>query len=136
MNQRMKRGVLAAIATLSVASCGGGGAPASDCPSDEEVKKSITHNVADITWDAGERDIWKVADVSGFQFGPMKAGRLVDKQVEWGKPAQPVCPIRVEFGYKITGRDGSVKDKQEGENQTYLFYRNAFDEWVYKTESG
>lgn len=134
MKRNSVQAALAATAMLALASCGGAGG--SDCPSEEEVQASIKHNIVDITWDQGERDIWKVADVSGFSFQPMKFGSVVDKQVEWGKSAQPVCTVRVEYDYKITGMDGSVKDKHEGANQTYLFYKNAFGEWVFKVESG
>ncbi len=136
MNQGSQRGALVAIASLLLAACGGGEGGGSGCPSEDEIRKSITHNVVDITWDAGERDIWKVADVSGFEFGPMQAGHVIDKQVEWGKPAQPVCPVRFTYKYRITGMDGSVKQREEGVNATHLFYRNAFDEWVFKVESG
>ena len=136
MNRKCTKAALAAIQALALASCGGGAGGSSGCPSDDEAHASITHNVVDITWDQGERDIWKVADVGAFHFAPMKVGGTVDKQVEWGKPAQPVCAVRIEYDYRITGMDGSVKDRHEGTNQTYLFYKNAFDEWVFKVESG
>lgn len=135
MTNHVTRAALAAVVMLSLASCGGGAGGSGDCPSEDEVHASIQHNVADITWDQGERDIWKVADVSGFAFKPMKVGKVVDEQVEWGKPAQPVCTVRIEYDYRITGMDGSVKTREEGRNQTHLFYRNAFDEWVFKVAS-
>jgi len=134
MNQRALRGALAAAAALVLASCGGGEAGGDACPAQADVEKSITHHVADESWSQTERYIWKVSDVTDFRFGAIKTGHVIEKQIEYGRSAEPVCPIRVEFDYSVKKLDGTSEAKHDGAGTTYLFYRNGFDEWVFKTD--
>ena len=135
MNQSALRGAFAAAAAFVLASCGSGDGGDSDaCPAQADVELAITHHVTDESWSETERYIWKVSDVTGFKFGAIKAGHVIDKQVEYGRSAEPVCPIRVEYDYVIKKMDGTTEAKHDGAGTTYLFYRNGFDEWVFKTD--
>jgi hypothetical protein len=109
-------------------------ARSSDCPQQKDVEASIRKNLETSVWSETERYIWKVSGLSDFAFGPIKTGHIVKKQVEYGRDAQDVCPVRVEYTYKLGHADGHVDNKSDGANKTYLFYRNGFDEWVFKFE--
>jgi|CXWL01.1.fsa_nt_gi hypothetical protein len=110
-------------------------AQSADCPSEAEVQKALQTYITEDFWSPGERETWKITDVSGFEFGAMKTGKIIQKQVEYGKNAQDVCPIRVEYSFKATHADGRVDTTEKGKGETQLFYRDAFDEWTFKTQS-
>lgn len=110
-------------------------APAADCPSEAEVQKALQTYITEDFWSPGERETWKITDVSGFEFGPMKTGKITQKQVEYGKNAQDVCPIRVEYSFKATHADGRVDTTEKGKGETFWFYLDAFDEWTFKVGS-
>ena len=122
-----------ALATLCLSGCGHSGAAAKLCPTDAEAQASIRKNLETNVWNDTERYIWKVAGLSDFAFGPMQTGHVIQKQVEYGKNAQDVCPVRIDLSYKLAHADGKVDAKTDN-GKTYLFYRNGFDEWVFKTE--
>jgi hypothetical protein len=123
-------GLIAVAVSLALASCAG----ATNCPSEAEVRTALQHYVETDLWSPAERDIWKITDVSGFEFAPMKTGRIIQKQVEYGRSAEDVCPVRIEYSFKATHADGRVETTAKGKDQTHLFYRNGFDEWVFKVE--
>lgn len=128
----IKSGIGTALvaAALLISAC----ARSSDCPGQKDVEASIQKHLDKDVWNETERYIWKVKELSGFAFGPIKSGHVIKKQVEYGRDAQDVCPVRVEYTYKLAHADGRVDDKKEGADKTFLFYRNGFDEWVFKTE--
>lgn len=103
-----------------------------DCPSEAEVQAAIAKWYTDYNMDPIYKDIWKVKAVSDFQFGPVKFGKIVQRQVEYGASAQDVCPVRVDFSFVIENESGG-SDPQEHRGETMLFYKNGFDEYVYKT---
>jgi len=127
------RNIAAAAALAALAACGKGAGAGIGCPGEPEAHASIQKHIEKNVWSETERYIWKVKDISDFKFGPMKTGHIVQKQVEYGKNAQDVCPVRVDFTYKIAHMDGRIEDKSNADT-TYLFYKNGFDEWVWKTE--
>ena len=59
-------------------------------------------------------------------------GVNAEKQMEYGKAAQQVCPIRIEYSFKVTHEDGRVENTSKGAGETHFFYLNAFDEWTFK----
>jgi len=117
-----------------LAGCNGSASVAgAACPSEAEVKAALTRYITVDYWSAGQRDIWKIKSVSDFSFGPVKFGNIVKKQVEYGKPAEDVCPVRVEYSFTTENQGGEKKQTKMGENQTQLFYKDAFGDWVFKT---
>jgi hypothetical protein len=130
MNIMSRSGFALAISTLLICAC----ARSSDCPAQKDVEASIRKDLETNVWSETERYIWKIKALSDFAFGPIESGHVIKKQVEYGRDAQDVCPVRVEYTYKLVHADGHADSKSEGANKTYLFYRNGFDEWVFKTE--
>lgn len=108
---------------------------AATCPDQGQVQAALQDYIENTFWSASQRETWKITDVSGFTFGAMKAGRIIDKQVEYGRPAEPVCPVRIEYSFKVSHADGRVETTSKGKNETHLFYLNGFDEWVFKVSS-
>ncbi len=130
----MKRSSLFAACTL-IATCYGGVAfAAAACPSETEVKAALTKYINVDYWTPAQRDIWKIKTVSGFTFGPMRTGQISKKQVEYGKLAQDVCPIRIEYAFGTESVAGEKKQTKMGENKTHLFYKDPFGDWIFKTE--
>ena len=117
-------------ATLLLSAC----ARSSGCPGQKEVEASIRKHLETDVWNETERYVWKITGLSDFAFQPINTGHIVKKQVEYGRSAEDVCPIRVEYTYKLAHADGRVDSKSDGANKTHLFYRNGFDEWVFKVE--
>jgi hypothetical protein len=107
-----------------------------ECPTANEVKASITKWHTDYNMAETNRSIWKIKSVGNFEFGDIKFGRITQKQVEYRKDAQDTCPVRVNFKYVIESNNGDRKVQERGAGQIHLFYKNAFDEWVFKTENG
>ncbi len=69
-------------------------------PGDEVIMPSLTYvataNAIQYTGATpifvdSERETWKITDVSDFQFSPIKTGRIIQKQVEWGRAAEDVA---------------------------------------------
>jgi hypothetical protein len=106
------------------------------CPSQDEVNAALETYITTEFWNPTERDTWKITDVSGFEFGAIKTGRIIQKQVEYGRSAEDVCPVRVEYSFVVTHADGRAETTTKGKGETHLFYLNAFDEWVFKVSSG
>ena len=106
-----------------------------DCPSEGEVQAALQKYIETEFWSPSERDTWKITDVSGFEFGPMKTGRIIQKQMEYGVAAQDVCPVRMEYSFKATHADGRVDTTPKGVGETFFFYQNGFDEWTFKVGS-
>ncbi len=103
------------------------------CPSEAEVRAALTKYITVDYWSTGQRDIWKIRSVSDFSFGPMKVGKIIQKQVEYGKAAEDVCPIRMEYSFGTESQSGEKKQTKMGANQTMLFYKDAFGDWTFKT---
>ena len=111
------------------------GAQAAPCPEQAEVQATLQKYVETELWSPSQRDLWNIANISDFNFGPIKTGRIIEKQMEYGKAAQEVCPIRIEYSFKVTHEDGRVETTSKGAGETHFFYLNAFDEWTYKVGS-
>ncbi|MBK8068541.1 MAG: hypothetical protein IPK27_13220 [Rhodanobacteraceae bacterium] len=109
-------------------------AMALECPDQAAVEAALTRYITKDYWSTSERETWKITDVSGFQFSPIKAGRIIQKQVEWGRSAEDVCPVRAEYSFAVTHADGRVERTEMGEGKTHLFYLDGFDEWTFKIE--
>ena len=129
----MRMSVLMSLAALSF---GASSAQAMSCPGQEEVQAALEKYINSEFWSPSQRDTWKITDVSDFQFGPIKAGRIIQKQVEYGRSAEDVCPIRIEYSFQVTHADGRVERTAKGSGETHLFYLNGFDEWTFKVSSG
>ncbi|MSP95586.1 MAG: hypothetical protein EXR00_09985 [Alphaproteobacteria bacterium] len=140
MNSRLF--VLCAAATCSVlAACGedsgntaAAAAANTNCPTQAQVQAALTKYINVDYWTPAQRDIWKIKTVSPLNLGPVQFGRISQKQVEYGKMAQDVCPVRVVYSFGTESVAGEKKETKMGENKTNLFYKNPFDEWVFKTE--
>lgn len=108
-------------------------AQAVECPSEPEVKATLTKWHTNLQMENAKT--WQIKSVLDFNFGSLKFGSIVQRQVEWGKPAQDVCPVRIEFSFVVERNDGRRTPQSHGVNQTYLFYKNGFGEWVQKSSS-
>ncbi|MFO1495509.1 MAG: hypothetical protein U1F26_12730 [Lysobacterales bacterium] len=109
-------------------------AAALDCPDQAAVEAAVTRYISQDYWTTSERETWKITDVSGFEFSAIKTGRITQKQVEWGKAAEDVCPVKVEYSFQVTHADGRVERTTMGGDKVHLFYLDAFDEWTFKTD--
>jgi len=127
----MHKGHLLTIAALIVLAPQ---AQALDCPDEAAVHARLEKYITTEFWSPGERDTWKITDVSGFEFGAMKTGHVIQKQVEYGRSAQDVCPVRVEYSFKVSHADGRVETTTKGTGETFLFYLDGFDEWTFKVD--
>ena len=107
---------------------------AASCPSEDQVKASLTRYITKDYWTPSERDIWKIKTVSPLTFGPIRFGKLTQKQVEYGRAAEQVCPVRVEYSFFTISQAGARKDTKMGENKTHLFYQDPFGDWTFKTD--
>lgn len=92
-----------------------------DCPSEPEVRAGITRYITQDFWSPGQREIWKITDVGGFEFGPVK----------FGKHDSFLCALRVEYSFRVTHADGRVEIVKKGVGETFQFGRNGFDEWTF-----
>lgn len=127
------------LAAAAVIACAGMAAFASqafaaDCPTQDEAQASILTYINTDYWSPSQRDTWKVAQVDGFTFSPIQIGDMSMRQVEYGKGAQPVCPVRVVYSFNVLRTDGSTETTTMGEGKTHLFYQNPFHEWLFKVE--
>lgn len=128
---------LGLVVCVGLAGCGGAEQPSpatASCPTQEEAQAALTSYIETTYWSPGEREIWKIASVDGYTFTTMIVGNIVQKQVEYGQMAQDVCPVRITYSFTVHRQDGSTETTSMGEGKTHLFYRNAFNEWIFKTE--
>jgi hypothetical protein len=134
MSRMSRFSLIAGCTALTTLYSGGALAAAAACPTDTEVKTALTNYINQDYWSPSKRDTWKIKSVSGFTFTAMKVGKITQKQFEYGKLAQNVCPIRIEYSFVTESQSGEKKQTTLGEGKTHLFYRNPFDEWIFKTE--
>lgn len=106
----------------------------STCPTGAEVSGSFTKWHTNYEMSQVQILLNGTQSVSGFQFGAMKFGNIHKSQVEYGA-AQDVCPVRVEYSFVLVSNRGVRTPKTMGVNQTHYFYKNSFDEWIFKTSS-
>ncbi len=128
----MKPSIFACVLALGAMS-GSGAAMAAGCPSEAQVKAALTKYINKDYWTPSQRDIWKIKTVSPLSFGPIRFGKIIAKQVEYGRAAEPVCPVRVEYSFSTVSQAGARKDTKMGENNTHLFYQDGFGDWIFKT---
>lgn len=107
---------------------------ASAPPAEPEVRKAIEQAFNDVY-----RDGYKTYGVTrvDYSFSPAQFGRLTRRQMFYGKDAEPVWPVRVTVGITLF-RGGSVyKTVERGakSDDVFFFYRDAFNEWKFKTGS-
>lgn len=110
-------------------------ARADDCPSETETQASLQKYIENDFWSPSERETWKITAVDGFQFGGFRTGHLMEKQMSYGAAAQAVCPVRMEYSFRVTHADGRVETTEKGKGETFYFYRDGFDEWTFKVGS-
>lgn len=108
-------------------------AAASGPPSEAEIKKSIEKGFKEVYVDPV---VWKITRIT-CEFGPIKIGKITRKQVQYGKMAEPVWPVKVEVTITEYRGDTPYKKVTRGnsESDIFLFYKDAFDEWKWKTGS-
>jgi hypothetical protein len=105
-----------------------------DCPDEQEVHQSIIDYINKDYWSPGERDIWKVAEVDGFNFSAMQTAPMTQKVVEYNEGPRDVCPVRLTYSFVVHKQDGSTETTEMGQDKTFLFYKNPFGEWTFKVD--
>jgi hypothetical protein len=106
-----------------------------DCPSEEEVRETIDRKFHDLYFQ--DYGFAKVANVT-IDVGPITMGNTTLKQVEYGKDAQPVCPVRTVVHVHVTySNNPSDRDLTRGDksDDMFFFYKDSFDQWTFKTGS-
>ena len=75
-------------------------------------------------------------------FGSIQVGAQTQAQVEWGESARDVYPVRVPVTVRASYRNypGAPAWERTSErgvrsNDVFLFYRDPFGEWTFKTGS-
>lgn len=110
-------------------------ARAADCPSEVEAQAAIRRYIETEWWSPTQREVWKISAVDGFHYSGFRTGRTVDKQVEYGVAAVAVCPVPMEYSFQVTHADGRVETTEKGKGETFFFYRDSFDDWLFKVGS-
>lgn len=106
---------------------------ASGAPLDAEIKQSIEKGFTAVYVDP---TVWRITKIR-CEFGPAKVGKLMQKQVQYGKNAEPVWPVKIEvkvIQYK-DGKEYKTVVRGVASDDVFFFYRDAFDEWQFKTGS-
>jgi hypothetical protein len=121
--------VLGAVALLatSIGPAYSQGAPLSTCPTQTEVNASIQKWY--VNYHMGQ---FRIKSVNNFEFGAARFGTITKGQVEWGQSAQDSCPVRVSYSFVVTGADGQPATIKSDDTKTHYFYKNGFDEWIFK----
>jgi hypothetical protein len=98
-----------------------------------EIKKSIETAFTETYVDPV---VWKITKIR-CDFGPIKVGSQTQKQVQWGKAAEPVWPVKVVVKVTEYRGDAAYKTITRGEksDDIFFFYKDAFGEWKFKTGS-
>ena len=116
------RNVSACLTLAVILSAGAAfAAPPPGCPTEDEVRASVERYILEDWWSPSQRETWQIADVGDFSFGPVK----------YGKPNYGQCPLRVEYSFKVTHKDGRVEETRKGVGETFSFSKNDFDEWTF-----
>lgn len=102
-------------------------------PNEAEIRKSIEKGFREVYVDPV---VWKITRIT-CEFGPVKLGRITQKQVQYGKAAEPVWPVKVEVTITQYRGDTPYRKITRGtsDSDIFLFYKDAFDEWKWKTGS-
>ena len=127
---RLSNAIIAASLALACA------APvfALDCPDKKTIRAAIRKYITVDYWSPGEREVWKVKDVGSFDFGPIKAGKIIRRVVDYNSGSTEVCPVRTTFSFAVTRNDGSTEKTTMGEGKIFLFYQDALGDWVFKID--
>ena len=102
-------------------------------PTEAEVKQSIQKAFTETYVDP---KVWKITRIT-CEFGPVRFGQQVQKQVQWGKSAEPVWPVKVEVKVTKYRGDQAYQTITRGDksDDVFLFYKDAFGDWKFKTGS-
>lgn len=106
---------------------------ASAPPTEAEIKKSIEKGFAETYVDPV---VWKITKVK-CDFGSVKIGSITQKQVQWGKSAEAVWPVKVVVTVTQYRGDAVYRTVTRGDksDDVFFFYKDAFGDWSYKTGS-
>ncbi|MGI9106992.1 MAG: hypothetical protein ACR2G4_12185 [Pyrinomonadaceae bacterium] len=125
--------VVGLFALSCQASGSGNFKPVAGAPGEDEIKETIKKGFDETYLSSTARDIYGVASVE-YEFGPIKVGSIVKKQMGRGEEARDVYPVRVKVTVKQTRKDGEVRTVERGiEGETFFFFKDGFDEWSYRT---
>lgn len=108
----------------------GGG---SGCPTEAEVRETIQRKFHELYYeDYGSA---KVAEAT-IEVGDISFGEMTNLQVEYGRDAEPVCPVHTVVHVHVSySNNPSARDLTRGErdDDTFLFYKDGFGRWTFKT---
>ena len=102
-------------------------AHAADCPTEDEIKATITKWHTD--YNMSDAATYHVTAVTDFEFGPITFGKPRKGVTPIGE--RMICPLRVDYSFVIKHSD-SADEKRERKDEIQLFYKNDFDEWAWK----
>lgn len=108
-------------------SAGGG------CPSEAEVRETIQRKFHELYFE--DYGLAKVQEVT-IDIGEIKFGEMTRLQVEYGRDAEPVCPVHVVVHVHVSySNNPSPRDLTRGErdDDTFLFYKDGFGRWTFRT---
>jgi hypothetical protein len=104
-----------------------------EIPTETEIRETIERVFHETYYQ--DYGFAKVASAT-FEISNIQIGKSTLVQVEYGKDAQPVIPVRaivkVHVTYSNNSSDRNVT-RGESTDDTFLFYRNAFGKWTFKT---
>jgi hypothetical protein len=129
--------LLVALLLGAVAACADGSLPK---PTEDEIVKTIQkefstgYAASDRLYGGGVASV----DVT---VGDVRVGALAKRQLFFGKEAEPCWPVKANAKIVTNFNNGTQKEYLRGEwdkispGEGFLFYKNEFGEWKFKTDS-
>ena len=113
--------------------CSSGSGLSMTPPTESEVKKALETYYTSAYLSETEKGFG--AESIKFEFGYANFGSPVEKAMGFGETAKTVIPVRIKFKFTVSYGNKEPKVYQRGENETFYFFKNGFDEWTFKTGS-
>lgn len=118
---------------LGIAACERG--PDLPPPTEAEVRQAIETSFTETYL---VRDFNAIPDRIAFEFGEIRIGDVVEKQMGLGEEARPVHPVKAPLDLTVTySNNPTVRKVERGkaQNDVFFFYRDGFGEWTFRTGS-
>jgi hypothetical protein len=138
---------LAFLAALTLAACNGGPSATPQTqtqaetkatlvpPTQAEIEATVKREFNSVYND--KDDIMYKVETCTIDVAQAQVGALYKKQVLTGVEGQDTYPVRVKVNIKVTYSNASPRDIERGvkDDDVFFFYKNAFNEWTFKTGS-
>jgi hypothetical protein len=107
-------------------------------PTETEVRETIERVLSEIYATDGASGAASAG--VAFTFGSIQVAPKTEKQVEWGSPAREVYPVRVPVTVRASYRNypgapawERTTERGVRSDDVFLFYKDPFSTWTFKT---